>query len=110
ERVTGTIGIDLPSIDCAGFPARSVYNMTVSRKLVSTALLCAAALSAQTAIFPLKDIRPGMRGTGRTVFSGNQIDDFQVEVLGVLENVGPKESIIIARRSGGPLEPTVVMP
>src|SRR4051794_20047500 len=50
-----------------------------------------------------------MRGTGRTVFSGNKIDDFQVEVLGVLDNIGPKESLILARLSGGPLEHTGVM-
>ena len=69
----------------------------------------AAALSAQTAFLPLKDLKPGMRGTGRTVFSGNWIEDFQVEILGVLENVGPKESLILARLSGGPLEHTGVM-
>src|SRR4051794_13662347 len=50
-----------------------------------------------------------MRGTGRTVFTGNRIDEFQVEVLGVLENFGPKESLILARLSGGPLEHTGVM-
>jgi len=50
-----------------------------------------------------------MHGVGRTVFSGNRIDDFQVEILGVLEGVGPKESLILARLSGGPLEHTGVM-
>jgi hypothetical protein len=50
-----------------------------------------------------------MRGTGRTVFSGNKIEDFQVEILGVLDNIGPKESLILARLSGGPLEHTGVM-
>src|SRR5689334_24901318 len=50
-----------------------------------------------------------MRGTGRTVFTANRIDEFQVEVLGVLENFGPKESLILARLSGGPLEHTGVM-
>lgn len=45
-----------------------------------------------------------MRGVGRTVFSGNRVDEFQVEILGVLDNFGPKESLIIARLSGGPLE------
>ena len=43
-----------------------------------------------------------MRGTGRTVFNGNKIEDFQVEILGVLDNIGPKESLILARLSGGP--------
>jgi hypothetical protein len=32
-----------------------------------------------------------------------------VEILGVLENVGPRQSLIIARISGGPLEHTGVM-
>lgn len=50
-----------------------------------------------------------MHGVGRTVFSGSQISDFDVEILGVLENIGPKESLIVARLSGGPLEHTGVM-
>jgi SpoIVB peptidase S55 len=50
-----------------------------------------------------------MRATGRTVFNGNRIEDFQVEILGVLDNIGPKESLILGRLSGGPLEHTGVM-
>jgi len=81
----------------------------VSRLVVPAVFALAAALYAQPNFFPLKDVRPGMRGTGKTVFSGNQIEDFQVEVLGVLDNIGPKESLILARLSGGPLEHTGVM-
>jgi hypothetical protein len=81
----------------------------VLRRLFPAVFALAAALSAQTAFFPLKNIRPGMRGSGRTVFQGNQIEEFQVEILGVLDNVGPKESLILARLSGGPLEHTGVM-
>jgi hypothetical protein len=83
----------------------------VPRFLAPAALALAAALSAQTAptFFPLRDVRAGMRGVGRTVFQGNRIDEFQVEILGVLENFGPKESLILARLSGGPLEHTGVM-
>lgn len=74
------------------------------------ALAGALSLPAQrAAFFPLKDIKPGMRGSGRTVFSGNRIEEFQVEILGVLDNVGPKESLILARLSGGPLEHAGVM-
>lgn len=50
-----------------------------------------------------------MRGVGRTVFSGSKIENFDVEILGVLENVGPRQSIILARLSGGPLAQTGVM-
>src|SRR5579863_518400 len=58
---------------------------------------------------PLKDVRAGMHGVGKTVFSGDKVDDFQVEILGVLENTGPKENLILGRLSGGPLEHTGVM-
>jgi hypothetical protein len=81
----------------------------VLRTAVPAAVALAAALSAQTAFFPLKDLKPGMHATGRTVFSGDHIEDFQVEILGVLENVGPKQSLILARLSGGPLEKTGVL-
>jgi hypothetical protein len=81
----------------------------VLRFLAPSLLVLAAALPGQTSLFPLKDIRPGMRGTGRTVFSGDRIEEFQVEILGVLDNLGPHESIILARLSGGPLEQSGVM-
>src|SRR6516225_3322037 len=81
----------------------------VPRLLLPAVLALAATLPAQGPFFPLKDVRAGMRGTGRTVFSGNRIDEFQIEVLGVLDNVGPKESLIVARLSGGPLDHTGVM-
>ncbi len=68
------------------------------------ALLLTSALWAGTGFVPLKDVRPGMQGVGKTVFAGSRIDEFQVEILGVLENVGPKQSLVLARLSGGPLE------
>ena len=79
------------------------------RFAVPALLALTAALHAQTAFFPLKNIKPGMHGIGKTVFSGNRIDEFQVEVLGVLENVGPKQNLILARLSGGPLAETGVL-
>ena len=64
-------------------------------------LLCALGrASAATEFFPLQDVRAGMRGIGKTVFSGGRIENFDVEILGVLENIGPKQSLILARLSG----------
>jgi hypothetical protein len=71
--------------------------------------LVASAIYAAPAIFPLKDIRVGQHGIGRTVFLGSRVEEFDVEILGVLENMGPKESIILGRLKGGPLEHTGVM-
>lgn len=72
-------------------------------------LIVASNLFSQTAIFPLREVRAGQRGVGKTVFSGTKIEEFQVEILGVLENLGPRQSVILARLSGGPLEKTGVM-
>ena len=65
--------------------------------------------TGQIAIYPLRDVRAGQHAIGKTVFQGNKIEEFQVEILGVLENVGPRQSIILARLSGGPLAQTGVM-
>jgi len=46
---------------------------------------------------------------GRTVFHDNRVEDFQVEILGVLQNLTPRQSIILARLSGGPLQETGVL-
>jgi len=62
-------------------------------------------LPAQTAPFlPLREIQPGMKCTGRTIFKGNQIEGFQGEIIGVLKNIGPNQNAIVARLSGGVLQ------
>lgn len=58
---------------------------------------------------PLSEVVAGARGVGRTVFSGDKVEEFEVEILGVLENIGPKQSLILGRLSGGPLAKTGVM-
>jgi hypothetical protein len=77
--------------------------------LVSLAFCAVAGAQPAAGIMPLGDVRAGMRATGRTVFAGGQVEEFQVEVLGVMENVGPRQSIILAKLSGGPLGHTGVM-
>jgi hypothetical protein len=80
------------------------------RAVCSFVLACLLAVPAAAIDFlPLANIRPGMQGAGRTVFSGQRIEEFQVEVLGVLNNIAPKQSIILARLSGGQLEKTGLM-
>jgi hypothetical protein len=73
-------------------------------------LFAAASLNAAPEIYLLKDIRAGQKAVGRTVFAGSKVEEFQVEILGVLENsMGPKQSIILAKLSGGPMANTGVM-
>ncbi len=80
------------------------------RCLLTLALLLGSwgAVRAQE-ILPFSEIKPGMKGVGRTVFSGSRVEEFQVEVIGTLENVAPKRNLILARLSGGPLASTGVL-
>jgi len=72
--------------------------------------LCVAALRAQTTYLSLDQVRPGMVGIGRTVFSGTRLEDFKVHILGVMRNViGPKRNLILAKLEGGPLAKTGVI-
>jgi hypothetical protein len=61
------------------------------------------------AIMPLNEIRPGMKGKGKTAFSGRQVEDFGVTIIGVMENVEPRRNIILAELSGQGLESTGVL-
>jgi hypothetical protein len=59
---------------------------------------------------PVSEIRPGMIGTGRTVFNGTRVEEFKAHLLGVIENVmGPQRNLILARLEGGPLAQTGVI-
>jgi hypothetical protein len=50
-----------------------------------------------------------MHGVGKTVFQGDKVENFDVEILGVLENVGPRQSLIIVRLAGELLQHTGIM-
>ncbi len=66
-------------------------------------------LAKGPALFPLEDLRPGMKGSARTVFSGTETQEFGVEILGVLPGFpGPRQSAIIAKLSGANVEKTGV--
>ena len=46
---------------------------------------------------PLSQIHKGMKGYGVTVFEGTRLDRFDVEILGVLNNIGPGQDLILAK-------------
>src|SRR5207253_4420884 len=50
------------------------------------------------------DIRPGMKGTGRTVMVGTKLEEFGAEVLGVMRDVSPGRDMILCRLTGCNLE------
>src|SRR5918996_4241112 len=72
--------------------------------LVALLVFLAVGLPAQSRVFPVDELRPGMVGVGRTVFEGDKLEDFTVHIIGVLRNViGPRRDLILARLDGGPL-------
>ncbi|MDO8585651.1 MAG: SpoIVB peptidase S55 domain-containing protein [Armatimonadota bacterium] len=54
-------------------------------------------------LMPVKEVRPGMRGYGLSVFRGTKIDKFAVKVVGVLPNINSGKSLILIRMGGGPI-------
>jgi hypothetical protein len=75
-------------------------------------LLSACPLRAadNSAIFPLRDVKPGMKGEMYTIFSGDRIEKTDLEVIGVLHNaVGPKLDVILVRLLGDQVQQTGVV-
>jgi hypothetical protein len=73
-------------------------------------LLASAAFAADPEIFPLSQIRPGMKGEALTIFAGDQVEKFELVVIGVMPNfLAPKESIILVQLLGPKLEHTGVV-
>ncbi len=61
-------------------------------------------------MIPLSDIQPGMQGYAYTIFAGDQIEKFDLEVLGIMPNfLGPKQSIILVQLKGPKVEHTGVV-
>lgn len=60
-------------------------------------------------IFSLKDVKPGLKGKGKTVFQGRKVEEFDVEILGILKNPIPGKDLIIARLKGDTIQKTNVI-
>lgn len=55
-------------------------------------------------IMPVKDIKPGMKGYGLTVFEGTKPEKFDVEVIDVLKNFRPRQELILVKTKHPRLE------
>jgi hypothetical protein len=83
-------------------------------RLLASLLLATVAIAQAPVFMPLGEIKPGMKGQGRTVFQGGKIEKFSFEVLGVFRNGGgplgaPGRSMILVKASGGPLADTGIL-
>ena len=58
-------------------------------------VLASASQAAER--MPLSQVEKGMKGYGLTVFEGTNVEKFDVEILGVLHNIGPNQNLILAK-------------
>ncbi len=61
------------------------------------------------AVMPATEIKPGMKGTGYSVFSGTKPEPFEVEIIDVIFQAFPRGDLILARLAGAGLEKTGVI-
>ena len=81
---------------------------------VSISFLCPGPVNTHAQesreILPLSQVRPGMQGYAYTIFAGDQVEKFDLEVLGVMDNfLGPKQAIILVQLKGPKVEHTGVV-
>src|SRR5712672_681955 len=92
---------------------RALMPVTFIRTLLLSVLFALAApalFAADPEIFPLSQVKPGMKGEALTIFAGDQIEKFDLVVIGVMPNfLGPKESIILVQLLGPKVEHTGVV-
>src|SRR5204863_7265007 len=85
----------------------AVLTLTINSVGQSRVQTSAKSSSAATALLPLEEVKPGMKGVARTVFAGSEPQEFGLEILGVLAGfTGPRQSTIIARLSGPDVDKT----
>lgn len=79
--------------------------------LAALSLTLFPAKAQQTAdTIPLSQIHPGMPGYAYTIFAGDQIEKFDLEVIGVMPNLlGPGQAIILVQLKGAKPEHTGVV-
>lgn len=70
-------------------------------------LLTVSAIAAgETAarFYPVEAVQPGLRGTGKTVMRGVDVESFEVEYIGVMRDAGPSGDLILVRVSGSAID------
>ena len=100
---------------------RGYVDLSMGQLSQRLAILCLSSLllgsvplpatpQESSEILPLDQVHAGMQGYAYTIFSGDQVEKFDLEVLGVMPNfLGPKQSIILVQLKGPKVEHTGVV-
>lgn len=74
------------------------------KKFILFFIIFVYKIYASSDIIKIDELKPGMRGYGRTVFKGTEIEEFDVEIIAILRNVRPAGDLILAKLSGDKIE------
>ncbi len=74
--------------------------------LLTVLMGCLPIAMAAPDFLPVDQIQPGMTGIAKTVVSGTKIEEFNVEVLGVMKGKGPSGDLILVKTSGSVIDRT----
>lgn len=86
------------------------FTLVCLGSLLGTISLLATPPPDSSETLPLSQVRAGMQGYAYTIFEGDQVEKFDLEVLGVMPNfLGPKQSIILVQLKGPKVEHTGVV-
>ncbi|HVT45610.1 MAG TPA: SpoIVB peptidase S55 domain-containing protein [Thermoanaerobaculia bacterium] len=96
RRGEATGGNDFENVEMNGVELTVATVVRSIVFLIATALLL-PSVAHSADILPLSEVRKGMRGHGLTVFDGATVERFDIEILGILNNVGPRQDIILVR-------------
>ena len=101
-------------------PLRAGLAPAIAAVVLASALAAAPAAAApppplvepvagSSDVLPLSQVQRGQKGYGVSVFAGTELERFDVEVLGVLHDMSPNVSYVLARLSGHGLEDSGVI-
>ena len=85
--------------------ARTAGLIVIALLILAAGATCAPAgkpLLPRSQMMTVDELRPGMKGVGKSVFSGTKIETFRVTVLGVLKKVDFNGDIILISLDSGP--------
>src|ERR1700761_4972044 len=100
--------LGLIGMACAGWGGSVRAQRTATALPPVSAMPAAAPIGAK--VFPLADVKRGLRGVAYTVFEGVTPEPMEVEILGVLkDSLGPGQDLILARLHGQKPEYTGVV-
>ena len=74
------------------------------KNIILLLIVTLISLAALAANYPLENVVPGLKGVGKTVFSGTKVEEFPIEVLGILPGSGVVGDLVLIKVGGKALE------